>query len=84
MAAIGKLIKAIEAYLASHPMAADSAEGVERWWLAGQGVVAPEDEIERALAILVRRCRLRRVTLADGNTLYCGAEVRGRRSQRRR
>jgi len=71
----GKLddaIRAIEAHLASHPLAADSAEGVARWWLAAHGVVASTSEVERALATLVRRRRVRRVQLADGNTLYCG------------
>ena len=73
----GTLIQAIEAHLASHPLAADSAAGVARWWLGGQGVVASPRETEIALAALVRRRRLRRVRLADGNTLYCGsAETR--------
>lgn len=69
----GKLIEAIEAHLASHPLAADSADGVARWWLAAQGVVATPGEVEAALGLLVRRRRLRRVALADGNTLYCGS-----------
>jgi hypothetical protein len=69
--------EAIEAYLASHPLAADSAEGVARWWLAAHGVVASAEEVEAALATLVRQGRLRQVQLADGNTLYCGAEGRG-------
>jgi len=74
----GKLIEAIEAHLATHPLAADSAEGVARWWLAGHGVVASPRDVELALATLVRQRRLRRVRLADGNTLYCGgADVRG-------
>jgi len=74
---IGKLIKAIEAHLATHPLAADSAEGVARWWLAAHGVVASPLEVQLALATLVRKRRVRRVQLADGNTLYCGgADVR--------
>lgn len=73
----GTLIRAIEAHLASHPLAADSAAGVARWWLGGQGVVASPRETELALATLVRRRRLRRVRLADGNTLYCGSAASG-------
>ena len=68
----GKLIEAIEAYVAAHPLAADSAEGVARSWLAACGVVASPREVELALATLVRQRRLRQVRLADGNTLYCG------------
>ncbi|MEO8123645.1 MAG: hypothetical protein ABI633_06310 [Burkholderiales bacterium] len=73
-----ELIEAIEAHLASNPLAADSADGVARWWLAAHGVVASPVEVEQALATLVRRRRLRRVPLADGNTLYCsGAQAPG-------
>jgi hypothetical protein len=68
----GTLIAAIEAHLAAHPAAADSAEGVARWWLGSQGLDAGVQEVEAALDQLVRRQRLRRVELADGNWLYCG------------
>lgn len=72
MSTTGALIQAIEAHLQAHPQAADSAEGVARWWLAGRGVAATPMELEAALAALVQQQRLRRVQLADGNTLYCG------------
>lgn len=65
------LVAAIEAHLAAHPSAADSAEGVARWWLGSSGVAATASEVEPVLALLVRRLRLRRVLLADGSTLYC-------------
>lgn len=65
------LIAAIEAHLAAHPTAADSAEGVARWWLGGSGLAATAGEVELVLALLVRRHRLRRVMFADGSTLYC-------------
>ena len=77
MPTTGALIQAIEAHLAAYPQAADSAEGVARWWLAGQGVVATEPEVESALDLLVQQQRLRRVLLADGNTLYCGSANQG-------
>jgi hypothetical protein len=69
----GTLLQAIEAYLAAHPMAADSVEGVARWWLQGSGVTGTHQEVEAALETLVRHGRMRRVALADGSTLYCGA-----------
>jgi hypothetical protein len=68
----GALITAIEAYVATNPAAADSAEGVARWWLGLKGLDASVQEVEAALDQLVKRQRLRRVTLADGNWLYCG------------
>ena len=84
MADTAKLIEAIEAHLATHPLAADSAEGVARSWLAAHGVVASPHDVELALAALVQRRRLRRVQLADGNTLYCSAtDERDTQSKRR-
>lgn len=44
----------ISDYLAEHPDAADTAEGVRRWWLAPRhGEVAPE-LVEQALETLKR------------------------------
>ena len=75
------LMAAIEAHLESHPQAADSAEGVARWWLGG--LTASAQQVECALASLVQRQRLRCVTLADGTSLYGSAGAGGgRRSSR--
>jgi hypothetical protein len=70
----GALIAAIEAHLAAYPAAADSAEGVASWWLGSTRLAATASDVEAALAALVRLRRLRRVQLADGNTLYCGGD----------
>jgi len=75
MADIPELITVIEAHLAAHPTAADSAEGVARWWVGSRGIEATAGEVEPVLALLVRRHRLRRVQLADGSTLYCAADA---------
>jgi hypothetical protein len=83
MSDTGKLSEAIEAYLATHPLAADSAEGVARWWLRASGAQASPADVERALAALVRRGRLRCVTLADGNRLYSGSAEAGAAPTRR-
>jgi hypothetical protein len=64
------LMDAIEAHLASHPQAADSASGVARWWLGVQGIHAEASEVEAALAMLVTRHALRQARLADGTLLY--------------
>ena len=64
------LIRAILAHLASHPHAADTAEGVARWWLGGQGGASTLPEVEAALRQLVARRALREERLADGTTLY--------------
>jgi aryl-alcohol dehydrogenase-like predicted oxidoreductase len=57
-------------YLQAHPHAADSAEGIRRWWLGARGAATAPDEIERALAQLVRQGLMRQVGLADGTQLY--------------
>jgi hypothetical protein len=59
-------------YLAAHPRAADSAEGIRRWWLGGSGAALDPCEIERALAQLVDEGWMRRVGLADGTVLFAG------------
>lgn len=64
------LMDAIEAHLANHPQAADSADGVARWWLGRQGIHADATEVELALAQLVARHALRQARLADGTVLY--------------
>lgn len=62
--------RAIEEYLATHPHAADSIEGVARWWVEERGVQATADEVRLALAELVASGVVRRVRLADGTVLY--------------
>ena len=54
---------AIVAFLGANPSCADTVEGIEQWWLRPQGVTAPRELIERALAllekeqVLISRCR---------------------------
>lgn len=69
-----ELTAAILAHLAANPTAADSAEGVARWWLGDRAGPASADEVRAALEALAREGRVRRMQLADGNTLYCGNE----------
>ena len=64
------VVGAIVAYLHAHPLAADSADGVRRWWLGAPGRVVGLHEVESALDVLVGRSVLRRLPLADGTVLY--------------
>jgi len=61
---------AILAHLDAHPLAADSAEGVARWWLGTDGSGVTLEQVERALDLLVSRRVLRRLSLADGTHWY--------------
>ena len=58
----------IRRYCASHPKAADTSEGVRRWWLAN--LACSIDDVELALAKLVERGELMERALADGRVLY--------------
>ncbi len=65
-------------YLAQHPEAADSAQGIQRWWLAPRQLEEPLDRVQRALDALVRKGALVRKALPDGSTVFEG-ESRSRR-----
>lgn len=64
---------AIMTHLEAHPLAADSAAGVARWWLGALGRAVQVDEVEAALELLVARQALRRLRLIDGTALYSQA-----------
>ncbi|ENO95557.1 hypothetical protein C667_18412 [Thauera phenylacetica B4P] len=61
---------AIEAYLACHPEAADSAEGIARWWLAARGIDTDADTVTQALQRLVEFGTVRVRRTPDGRRLY--------------
>jgi len=61
---------AIVDYVRAHPMAADSADGVHRWWMGAQHARPGLDVVESALELLVERRVLRRLPLGDGTVLY--------------
>lgn len=74
---------AIRHYLAGHPSASDTVEGVRLWWLAGEGTQAPARMVAAALERLVEEGAVRERRLAAGTTVYSariparGAGVRG-------
>jgi hypothetical protein len=57
-------------YCADHPSAADTLEGVQRWWLGDTLPDAHSDEVEDALLLLVADSVIEQRTLADGTVLY--------------
>jgi hypothetical protein len=71
-----KVVDAIHRYLTSHPDAADSAEGVARWWLPSLNVAASVPEVEAALEQLLTLGLARKRTLADGRVIYRAATAR--------
>jgi hypothetical protein len=68
------------AYLHRHPAAADTLEGIVRWWLPLQRREDEREHVAAALQALVRSGALRRDVLPDGRELYAlqsGPEVPG-------
>lgn len=55
---------AISRYLAAYPASADTADGVQQWWLRPSGVEATRDVIEAALRLLEMEQRVERLRLA--------------------
>ncbi len=57
-------------YLANHPNASDSAEGIAAWWLARQRYDESVMRVQRALDELEARGLVVRSVLADGTAIY--------------
>ena len=67
------LAEQILGYLEAHPWAADSRDGIERFWLGGSvGLVTPE-AVQQALDELVASGRVTRRVVAGGEAIYSRA-----------
>ena len=64
------IAEALEAYLRSRPHAADSLDGIARWWLTGELQNAPREVVEEAVESLCKRGLLRAERHESGVTLY--------------
>ena len=64
------LAEQILQYLATHPQAADTAEGVRRWWLTGSN--SSPVEVQVALQRLADTGAIGVRPQSGGSTLYCG------------
>jgi hypothetical protein len=68
--AVESIAEALRRYVAAHPAAADSLEGVQRWWLPAElGPRAPA-AVEWALAQLAKEGVVVQRRLPDGRVLY--------------
>lgn len=57
-------------YLQAHPHAADTIEGITRWWLAPKLGTVSAESLERALARLMESGHVQRDALSDGRYVY--------------
>ncbi|MEM5317139.1 hypothetical protein [Paraburkholderia sp. JHI869] len=60
-------------YLQQHPAAADSARGIQRWWLPGREVALAL--VEAALEHLASEGRITKTLLPDGNSVWSAGSL---------
>ena len=63
-ARVSILAAQITSYLAAHPSACDTAQGVHQWWLTGTAATLPEVSV--ALEQLVQLGRVERLSQPSG------------------
>ena len=73
---VDDVARAIEAYLAGHPGAADNEHGIANWWLPGMGIDASVAQVLDALDGLLQRGVVTVVAL-PGGSIYRAAGVAG-------
>lgn len=69
---VADIAQAIGRYLAKHPHAADSLEGIRRWWLMRQRYEESAQQVQEALEQLLREGVITKRILSDGQVLYTG------------
>jgi Fe2+ or Zn2+ uptake regulation protein len=67
------IAREVEAYLTSHPAAADTAQGILRWWLPRVRVEESAAALQRALDVLVERGVVVRREVHGGGIVYSKA-----------
>jgi hypothetical protein len=68
--AVRGIAQEIERYLEQHPNAADSAEGIQRWWLSKALAATQFADVQAACERLVRGGLLRKEVVPDGRAIY--------------
>lgn len=62
--------EAIRAYLRDHPHAADTVEGIARWWLSAAFENPKASCVQHAVEQLVSRGEMTRRILRDGTVIF--------------
>ena len=65
----------IEYYLKSHPNAADTIEGITKWWLPGQGMEVSSLIVQQALDYLGSKSAVKCNDNPCGNKVYSSNKV---------
>jgi hypothetical protein len=62
---LDRVVQAIARYLDEHPGAADSDDGIAKWWLPTLNVEASSEEVRVALKVLMRQGLVELVRFAN-------------------
>ena len=65
------ITRAIARYVAAHPEAKDTVEGVMKWWLPEKTPGCGREEVEAGLGSLVARGWILERVIAPGRRIYC-------------
>ncbi len=68
------LAESLRQYLQTHPRAADTLEGIAKWWLPQALQPKSLEEVEKALDDLVVQGVVKKTTTAAGMTIYSSAQ----------
>lgn len=71
--AINTLAHEVATYLSMHPNAADTVEGILRWWLTRVRTEEATADVQLALDALVERGVVVQRRLPDGRFIYAGS-----------
>lgn len=69
-AEIDYIARKIADYCREHPNAADTSDGIIKWWLSREQVGCTPELVERALGYLIAEGTVTKTILTDGRTLY--------------
>ncbi len=67
---VNQTAEAIERYLSARPQAAETVEGITRWWLVRQRYEDSLDLVQNALDLLVERGAVEKLGLSGGHPIY--------------
>lgn len=65
----------IDCYLKNHPNAADTVEGITKWWLPGQGIEVSSLIVQQALNYLSSKSAVKCNANLGGNKVYSSNKV---------
>jgi hypothetical protein len=65
-----KIADEIAAYLDTHQDAADTLEGVIKWWMLRQRIEEASDKVQSAIEYLCEKGIVKEVVMAGGESIY--------------